>query len=32
VFDLEILSIDAPQPGGEHNGHDHDHSDPNHKH
>lgn len=32
VFDLEILSIDAPELGGEHNGHDHDHSDPNHKH
>jgi cyclophilin family peptidyl-prolyl cis-trans isomerase len=31
VFDLEILSIDAPQPGGN-DGHDHDHSDPNHKH
>jgi len=31
VFDLEILSIEAPQPGGN-NGHDHDHSDPNHKH
>jgi cyclophilin family peptidyl-prolyl cis-trans isomerase len=31
VFDLEILSIDAPQPGGN-AGHDHDHSDPNHKH
>jgi cyclophilin family peptidyl-prolyl cis-trans isomerase len=32
VFDLEILSIEAPQPGGGHDGHDHDHSDPNHKH
>ena len=31
VFNLEILSIDAPQPGGN-DGHDHDHSDPNHKH
>jgi cyclophilin family peptidyl-prolyl cis-trans isomerase len=31
VFDLEILSIDAPKPGGN-EGHDHDHSDPNHKH
>ena len=32
VFDLEILSIEAPQPGGGQDGHDHDHSDPNHKH
>jgi len=31
VFDLEILSIDAPKAGGN-EGHDHDHSDPNHKH
>jgi peptidyl-prolyl cis-trans isomerase A (cyclophilin A) len=32
VFDLEILSIEAPQPVGGQDGHDHDHSDPNHKH
>jgi cyclophilin family peptidyl-prolyl cis-trans isomerase len=31
VFDIEILSIDAPKAGGN-EGHDHDHSDPNHKH
>jgi peptidyl-prolyl cis-trans isomerase A (cyclophilin A) len=32
VFDIEILSIEAPE-AGEHKGHDgHDHSDPNHKH